>query len=112
MNNLTKLQNNLHEKYGVLGFWGIVWDLGNSAKVRIARKMEEDEYRYAVKYMKVGKPYSKDTLIQVLREENALGTLKHKNLLSLYETHEDGMYEKIGWRNLERNPSRWKRELL
>ena len=68
---------------------------GKFAKVRIAKKAGEADYRYAVKYMKIGAPYSKASLAQILREENAQASLTHPNLLRLYESSVDGLYEKV-----------------
>lgn len=63
--------------------------------VRAARKLNESTLDYAIKYMKIGKPHSKENLTQLLRQEAMLQKLRHRNILKIYEVNSDGLYEKI-----------------
>lgn len=67
---------------------------GKFGKVRLAKKVGDAEYCYAIKYMKIGSPHSKAVLAQVLRDENAQAGLVHPNLLRLFESGTEGVYEK------------------
>lgn len=67
---------------------------GKFAKVRIARRKEETTYQYAVKYMKIGKPYDKATLTKLLKEETSITGLHHPNILQIYESNTNAIYEK------------------
>lgn len=64
--------------------------------VRIAKKMSDSSARYAIKYMKIGKPHSRDNLIQMLQQEAALRNVSHPNILQVYSINGEGSYEKIG----------------
>ncbi len=73
---------------------GPILGRGKFAKVRVATKAGDPATQYAVKYMKVGAPYTKAFLMETLKEEALLGDFHHRNVLQLYETNYDGIYEK------------------
>ena len=54
--------------------------------VRIAKKMSDPNYSYAIKYMKIGKPNTKEILVQSLERESILQKLNHPNILRMRDT--------------------------
>ena len=62
--------------------------------VRIAKKMSDPNYSYAIKYMKIGKPNTKEILVQSLERESILQKLNHSNILRIYQINSEGIYEK------------------
>lgn len=68
---------------------------GKFGCVRYAKKSGDSTYKYAVKYMKIGQPFDKATLVKALQEEYSLTELSHPNVLRLYDAKAEGVYEKI-----------------
>lgn len=73
---------------------GPILGKGSFGRVRIGTKLGDAFPKYAVKYMKVGKPHSKETLLQSLQQELVLQKLNHPNILRIYYASPDGVYEK------------------
>jgi serine/threonine protein kinase len=69
---------------------------GAFGHVRAAKRLCEPEKIYAIKYMKVGQPHSKDNLIRSLQQEAIMRKIEHSNILHIYEVNPDGVYEKNG----------------
>lgn len=69
---------------------------GHYATVRQAKKPGDATYGYAVKYMKVGAPYPKKTLLGILKEEAYMQSFKHQNIITYFESNPDGVYLKPG----------------
>jgi len=67
---------------------------GSFGHVRIATKLGDTFPKYAVKYMKVDKPHSKETLLKSLQQELVLYKLDHPNILHIYDASSEGVYEK------------------
>lgn len=62
--------------------------------VRAAKKIDGPDSAFAIKYMKVGKPNSKESLAKSLEQEAILMKLSHPNILRIYEVNSEGVYEK------------------
>lgn len=67
---------------------------GSFGRVRVARKVGEPAKVYALKYMKVGQPHSKENLVRSLQQEALLQKISHPNILRIYEVNSEGVYEK------------------
>lgn len=73
---------------------GPILGKGSFGHVRVATRVGDVEAKYAVKYMKVGKPHSKESLLQSLQQELVLRKLNHPNILHIHAASPDGVYEK------------------
>jgi len=62
--------------------------------VRIATRVDNTNVKYAIKYMKIGKPHSKENLLQMLQQEATLQIIRHPNILQVYSINSEGYYEK------------------
>jgi len=67
---------------------------GAFGRVRVAKRLCEPDKIYALKYMKVGRPHSKDNLVRSLQQEAILQKINHSNILHIHEINTDGVYEK------------------
>jgi len=74
---------------------------GTFGHVRIATRLEDTTPNYAIKYMKVGKPYPKEFLLKILKQELILKELDHPNILKIYGISTDGIYEKIAQESIK-----------
>lgn len=68
---------------------------GAFSHVRVATRLGESAANYAIKYMKVGKPYPKEYLLGLLQQELTARELDHPNILKIYGVSADGAYEKL-----------------
>jgi serine/threonine protein kinase len=73
---------------------GNILGKGSFGHVRIATKLGDTIPKYAVKYMKVGKLHSKETLLKSLQQELVLHKLDHPNILRIHDASSEGVYEK------------------
>lgn len=73
---------------------GPILGKGAFGHVRIATRMGDPIPKYAIKYMKVGKPHPKETLLLSLQQELVLQKLNHPNILRIHAASPDGIYEK------------------
>ena len=64
--------------------------------VRVAKKVDDPNLNYAIKYMKVGQPHKKETLVKCLQQELILERLRHDNILRIHSVNSEGVYEKSG----------------
>lgn len=68
---------------------------GAFGHVRVATRVGDTTPNYAIKYMKVGKPYPKEHILQMLQQELVMQKLDHPNVLRIYGVGADGTYEKL-----------------